>query len=70
MIPDEARRWILDALADLPSGPPGEEILAVLLSEAWARGEVSGRSYAMRIMSDEPGAPAPANPYRSAGAGE
>lgn len=64
MIPDEAKRIVLDALADRPSGPPGEEVLAVLLAEAWARGEASGRSYAMRIMSDEPTAPRPINPYQ------
>lgn len=38
MNPTEAKQWILDALADLPSGPPGEEVLAVLLARAWEEG--------------------------------
>lgn len=37
-----------------------------LMAEAWDRGEASGRSYAMRIMSDEPQATKPANPHRKA----
>ena len=36
--PDEARQIVLDALADLPSGPRGEEVLSVLLAKAWDEG--------------------------------
>lgn len=38
MTPDEGKRWILDALADLPSGPDGEEVLAGLLAQEWSDG--------------------------------
>jgi hypothetical protein len=42
VIPDEAveaaREAVLNALADLPSGPPGEEVLSVLLAAAWDEG--------------------------------
>jgi hypothetical protein len=43
---DEAMQWILDALADLPSGPPGEEVLAALLAAAWDEGSEARRAYA------------------------
>ena len=57
MTPDEAKDWILDALADLPSGPPGEEILAILMAAAWEEGR----------QAEEDAAPltrAVPNPYR------
>ena len=42
MIPDEAQQLVLDALADRPSGPPGEELLAVLMARAWDEGFSEG----------------------------
>jgi hypothetical protein len=61
MTPDEAKQTVLDALADLPSGPPGEEILAVLLAEAWDEG------YDSRA-SEYPFGDVYYNPYRKEGA--
>lgn len=55
-ISDKAKQTILDALADLPSGPPPEEVLNVLLAQAWGEGFDEGLS-AGRGSRSEP------NPY-------
>jgi hypothetical protein len=63
MTPADAERLILDALADLPSGPPGEEVLAVLMAAAWQEGyEAKGGEY--------PFGPLARSPYRSIGDAE
>lgn len=41
-------------------------LIAAERAEAWGEGYRSGKSNAMRRMSDEPNAPTTANPYRAA----
>lgn len=63
---------------DEPIGPATTAVLADIVSpvpataaedpaKIWDRGYASGRSNAMRYMSDEPNAPTTPNPYRTEG---
>lgn len=61
MTPEEAIERTLAALADLPSGPPAEEVLAVIQAAAWDEGFDEGRSG----DADTELTTQPTNPYRS-----
>jgi hypothetical protein len=75
MIPNEAVEAIHAAICEesledhMDPQWPGRCVKAAqaaapyLMAQAWDRGETAGRSYAMRIMSDEARAPKPTNPY-------
>ena len=58
---EEAIERTLAALADLPSGPPSEEILATIQAQAWDE----GRKHGARYPYGERGLATDDNPYRS-----
>lgn len=58
---DDAMQFVLNALEDMPSGPPGREILNVLLAAAWDEGEEAGYD---NVWAGE--RPQATNPYRAA----
>lgn len=66
MIPEQAIELTLAALADLPSGPPSEEILSVIQAAAWDEGVSDGQWNAEHAYQIEAGTrTAIPNPYRS-----
>ena len=60
MTPEEAIEITLAALADLPSGPPSEEILAVIQAAAWDE----GRRHGVTFPYGKRGLATDDNPYR------
>lgn len=61
MSSDEAVEIVLNALADLPSGPPARETLAVIQAQAWDE----GRKHGARYPYGQRGLATDDNPYRS-----